>query len=406
MTILTSIRAIVKYHFGDYFENISEHYLNNLLILLQGLLSSRNRSISMIASDPLNSRSHTTLTRFLNHNEPFWAELEKCFCSVISKPTNRKRIFVADDSLLDKCGKHIPFVSKAFDHCTNQFKNAQTILTIGEVFNGLFCPIRVLFASSKTKAKAKATTKKSQQTSKNDMLVNWLKENKGTHQVLIGDSWYTNSYIIEACQNWFDVPFIGQLKKNQKVKIGNQLMTIQTLIASAKLNRSVQVHDKCICYHSYEAFVQAIRNPVKIVVTKLENGTQTALIASDTTLSGEEIILFYAQRWSIEVFFKLAKQHLGLGDCHLRSAAGHRHYMVLVSIAYLIFNDLKAFLLKQGQDNRNKTVLDFIRLSLSLLRVTFCHEVQACFAILNSDPTSFLCRSPGLLQEVLLSCTS
>ena len=80
MTILTSIRAIVKYHFGDYFENISEHYLNNLLILIQGLLSSRNRSISMIASDPLNTRSHTTLTRFLNHNEPFWAELEKCFC--------------------------------------------------------------------------------------------------------------------------------------------------------------------------------------------------------------------------------------------------------------------------------------------------------------------------------------
>ncbi|MFP4461098.1 MAG: hypothetical protein ACLFQE_02765 [Thermotogota bacterium] len=74
MTILTSIQAIVKYHFGDYFENISEHYLNNLLILLQGLLSDRNRSISMIASDPLNRRAHTTLTRFLNHNEFFWTE--------------------------------------------------------------------------------------------------------------------------------------------------------------------------------------------------------------------------------------------------------------------------------------------------------------------------------------------
>ncbi|MFP4461099.1 MAG: transposase [Thermotogota bacterium] len=305
---------------------------------------------------------------------------------------------------MDKCGKHIPFVSKAFDHCTNQFKNAQTILTIGEVLDGVFCPNSILFATSKTKAKA--ITKKSQQTSKNDMLVNWLKENKGTHQVLIGDSWYTNSYIIEACQNWFEVPFIGQLKKNQKVKIGNQVMTIQALIASAKLNRSAQVNDKRIRYRSYEAFVQAIRNPVKIVVTELENGTQTVLIASDTTLAGEEIILYYAQRWSIEVFFKLAKQHLGLGDCHLRSAAGHRHYMVLVSIAYLIFNDLKAFLQKQGQDNRNKAVLDFIRLSLSQLLVTYCVEVRFSFALLNSDPTPFLCRSPGLLQESLHSCTS
>jgi len=121
-------------------------------------------------------------------------------------------------------------------------------------------------------------------------------------------------------------------------------------------------------------------NPAKIIVTELENGTQKALIAYDTTLTGEDIILYYAQRWSIEVFFKLAKQHLGLGDCHLRSAAGQRLYMVLVSIAYLRFsgvskkllnnfpeivNDLKAFLQKQGQDNRNKAVLDFIRLSLS-----------------------------------------
>jgi len=46
--------------------------LNNIMILIQGLLSDRNRGISMIASDLLNKRAHTTLTRFLNQYDTFW----------------------------------------------------------------------------------------------------------------------------------------------------------------------------------------------------------------------------------------------------------------------------------------------------------------------------------------------
>ena len=60
MTILTSIEAFVKYHFGEYVEFernsnaickiarklIAAFYLRNLLILVQGLISERCDSIS------------------------------------------------------------------------------------------------------------------------------------------------------------------------------------------------------------------------------------------------------------------------------------------------------------------------------------------------------------------------
>jgi len=110
MNILTSIEAFVKYHFGEYFENIAAFYLENLLILVQGLLSERCESISKIAENPLNKRSHTTLTRFLNTHDSFWSEMEKRFHEAIQSPCS-KSVVIADDSLLEKRGKQIPSVS-------------------------------------------------------------------------------------------------------------------------------------------------------------------------------------------------------------------------------------------------------------------------------------------------------
>ncbi|MEA1883562.1 MAG: transposase [Thermotogota bacterium] len=354
MNILTSIEAFVKYHFGEYFENISAFYLKNILILVQGLLSARHDSISKIAENPLNKRAHTTLTRFLNTHNVFWSEMEKLFQEAIRVPSS-KRVLIADDSLLEKRGKQIPFVSKTFDHCTQHFKNAQTILTIGETVNGLFYPLIILFShgqgktKQKRKAKAgkiiKARQKEEQQQSKNDLLVNWLKANQEKADVIVADSWYTNAYLIEACHKWFHSTFVGQLKGNLILKLGKKRMSVKELIWTSKMNRSVLINGKMIQYRSYTPQVQSIRTPVKIVVTELENGTRAALVSSNSKMVGENIIRYYAHRWSIESFFKMAKQSLGLGDCHLRSEKAQRHYMILVSIAYLRFSGVSKKLL-------------------------------------------------------------
>jgi len=37
-----------------------------------------------------------------------------------------------------------------------------------------------------------------------------------------------------------------------------------------------------------------------------------ALLTTDTTLSNEDVVRIYGKRWDIEVFFKMAKQHLKL----------------------------------------------------------------------------------------------
>ena len=372
MNILTSIEAFVKYHFGEYFENIAAFYLRNLLILVQGLISERCDSISKIAQNPLNKRAHTTLTRFLNQHDTFWTEMEKRFQEVIQCPGST-RVVIADDSLLEKRGKQIPSVSKTYDHCTHHFKNAQTILTIGENINGLFYPLKILFTENKAKSsskqktkcegkkKLKARQKKEQQQTKNDMLVNWLKAHPENTDVIVADSWYTNAYLIEACHDWIHSTFVGQLKGNLILRVDNKIMNVNELVSTSKMNRRVPLNGKTIQYRSYNAQIQSVRIPVKIVVTQLENGARAALVSSDSQISGEDMIRYYAQRWSMSIllakylrsflrklhesFFKMAKQNLGLGDCHLRSRKAHRHYMILVSIAYLRFSGVSKKLL-------------------------------------------------------------
>src|SRR6056297_2119143 len=143
--------------------------------------------------------------------------MEKRFQEVI-QCSGVPNVVIADDSLLEKRGKHIPYVSKAYDHCTHHFKNAQTILAIGKNISGHFYPLDILFSQGNQKTngtgkkKRKAKRKAQQQQSKNDMLVNWLKVHHKEADVIVADSWYTNAYLIEACHKWFHSAFIGQLK--------------------------------------------------------------------------------------------------------------------------------------------------------------------------------------------------
>jgi hypothetical protein len=47
-----------------------------------------------------------------------------------------------------------------------------------------------------------------------ERLIDWLKENEIRDAVLLGDSWYTNSHVIESCKLWFGITFIGKVRGN------------------------------------------------------------------------------------------------------------------------------------------------------------------------------------------------
>lgn len=61
-----------------------------------------------------------------------------------------------------------------------------------------------------------------------------------------------------------------------------------------------------------------------------------AFLCTDCSLSTQEILNLYLERWSIEIFFRQAKQKLALDKYQIRSSQGIRRYWLLMSFAHFI----------------------------------------------------------------------
>ncbi len=274
MNILASIEHFVQLYFGDFFSSIEAFYLKDILILIQGILELGHHSISSIARDPLNKVAHTTLTRFFNGNPNFWKNLEKLIQKVILSTSSEKMILVVVDTQLARRSKKIPSTTPTYDHNQKRYCQVQVLLTVGRVSDGFF-PLEMMFSNSNGGP------------TKIERLIDWLKENEIRDAVLLGDSWYTNSHVVES-------------------------------------------------------------------------------------------------------YFKTAKQHFSLGKAALSTEDGHKHWTILVILAYLIFNDLHRFILeKTKSETKRYKVFETIQRAISMLRSLLLEQVKIDFHLLDSCFRSF-----------------
>ncbi|HCO69093.1 MAG TPA: hypothetical protein DIT26_00655 [Mesotoga infera] len=112
-------------------------------------------------------------------------------------------------------------------------------------------------------------------------------------------------------------------------------------------SEEVIIRDRTARFHQRVVHFKSVRVPLKIVMAELDGGRRTTPISSDTELSSEDIFLYYLHRWSIESYFKTAKQHFSLAKAGLSTEDGQKHWIILIVLAYLIFNDLHRFILEK-----------------------------------------------------------
>ena len=82
---------------------------------------------------------------------------------------------------------------------------------------------------------------------------------------------------------------------------------------------------------------------VKLVCSRRPRETTwIALATNETRWSPDTVLSHYLNRWSIEVFFKMSKQYLGLGDYQMLRYRAVDRYLHLVLIAHLLLTHLTA----------------------------------------------------------------
>jgi len=124
---------------------------------------------------------------------------------------------------------------------------------------------------------------------------------------LLMDSWFTMPATVTALSKYIDV--IGMVKKTSKIhyEYNGHRMDLKAIYRKLKKRRG-----RAKILASATVTLKG-GLPAKLVFVRNNRKKDwLALISTDLELPNEDIIRIYGKRWDIEVFFKMAKQHLKL----------------------------------------------------------------------------------------------
>src|SRR5699024_5992677 len=106
---------------------------------------------------------------------------------------------------------------------------------------------------------------------------------------------------------------VCMIKRSKKVyyRYNGKWVDVKTIFQTEKKRRGRSRYLLSVCVES-EVDGQVL--PIKLVYVRNRNKRNDYLVlaTTDISLSENEIIQLYGKRWSIEVYFKICKQHLRL----------------------------------------------------------------------------------------------
>jgi len=307
-----------------------------------------------------------TFYRFKNRTAIDWRSILWFFAlkfiriSGKENPDSGVKCLILDDSVMQKKGKYIEMVSRVWDHVSGRCVLGYKIL-VGMYWDGTSC-IPLDFSIHREKGKnqnkpygLKKKEMKKQYCKKRDrgscgqeriqetdiskiasaiaMVKRALKKKLELDYILM-DSWFTCWAMVELVMKRKGLHLIGMYKgAKTKFDINGKQLTCNQI--RNELGNPVRCRK--LRYYYKQAVVGWNGQQVKLFFSKQgKNGKWKTFLTTNTTLSFIEMIKIYQLRWSIEVFFKEAKQLLGLGKSQSNDFDAQIADTTLVMIQHLI----------------------------------------------------------------------
>ena len=161
-------------------------------------------------------------------------------------------------------------------------------------------------------------------------------------RVILFDNWYGSRQNLHFFTR-LQLAWVTRLKSNTQVRYQGRTMSLQQVAATVATAN----------YHYYAALgararsfaVEVVGPPIKLTVLKHHSHPERErtqyLATSELSLSKAEHVRWYRRRWPSEVFFRAAKQRLGLGRAQVRQPQAVLTHLVLVCVAYVGLQLLK-----------------------------------------------------------------
>lgn len=134
--------------------------------------------------------------------------------------------------------------------------------------------------------------------------------------------------------------YVGDLKFNRKVEFAGRVWKASEVAAGipVEARKVVQIGEQRQWYFTKTIRIPTVDHPVRLVILwDRKNGAEPVkmLLTNKTYWEITRILRVYRKRWTgTETFHRDGKQHLGMGDCQLRSGEGQTRHLYLVLLAH------------------------------------------------------------------------
>lgn len=236
----------------------------------------------------------------------------------------RESVLIVDDSTYDRSrSKSVELLSKVWDHSSGRFLKGFRMLTICWS-DGVSClPLDFTLLSSVDAGKRLCQSRKAMDkrcsawqrrkeatvkaTAHLETMVKRILSAGVEAKYLLMDSWFTMPATVTTLSEHIDI--IGMVKKTPKVKYdcNGQQMDLKSIYKNLKKRRG-----RAKILASTLVILKGGKSAKLVFVRDKRKKDWLALLSTDIELANEDVVRIYGKRWDIEVFFKMAKQHLKL----------------------------------------------------------------------------------------------
>jgi len=245
---------------------------------------------------------------------------------IFNRLTNEEResVLIIDDSLYDRSrSKWVELLASVWDHSTGRFLKGFRMLTICWSDGTSCLPMDFALLSSSDAEKRFCDSRKSldkrccayqrrkEATQKApehlETMVKRLLSTGVSAKYLLMDSWFTMPANVVALAKY--LPVIGMVKKSSRIHytFNGQSLDLKAIYPRLKKRRG-----RARILASAHVLLKGTVPAKLVFVRDRRKKDWLALLSTDTNLADDEIVRIYGKRWDIEVFFKMAKQHLKL----------------------------------------------------------------------------------------------
>ena len=393
--------------------NFKRHSTIPLTAVITWLFEAIFSRRSLYRAQPSRWFSSRTARNILNDGRINW---QKLLCLVAIKmililtpfiDQRRRLALIVDDTLIERAySTKTELLAKIYDHDQHRYSTGYRNLTIGWSDGNTFLPVNCALMSTRKKTnlvgskssitdqRTIAGQRRSQaQRKMNEVVLELISQALRlgvTAKYVLFDSWYSSPQKFWHLKE-LGLESVAILKRSSKVYYRYRGRNYSIKALYQRLLNSKRPAGQSYLYSSIvEANFQGQVFPVKIVfVAKKGVRNQYLVLAStNTNLTPQQIIQLYSRRWSIETYFKTAKQYLRLNKSQIQSYDGQVAQITVTAMTYILL----AWQERLNKDDRTLGDL-FYLMNDSLPEIKFIEALVYLLKTFQSQEAGFISQT-------------